>query len=259
MKACHVNHIETVVPNLFEIMDHDVNANENIRPGVLHENGRAPFPETILVSAERSGCNLVRHCVEMMAGQRTPGRVHLIGSGPLLFHRTHRALWNEAPMLARAPVMDAIGQPLYHKLILLLRDPVETFVRAFDSVMEDMSRYCDNIAVFHDFPGPKLLIAYDDLVATDAAMAQIFDFLGIGTSFSPAGMTAARESSVEWYNKNQPTGSQTGGRPDRLRFHQSSLTQAEKAAVWDFIGTRLGSEHMPYLARWKSVDHAVAE
>lgn len=68
-------------------------------------------------------------------------------------------------------------------------------------------------------------------------------------------MTTAREDSVAWYNKNHPTGSQTGGRPDRLRFHQSSLTPAEIAAVWDFIGTRLGSAHMPYLSRWKGVDH----
>ncbi len=138
---------------------------DNPEPAVLHENGRAPFPEAILVSAERSGCNLVRHCVEVMAGQRTPGKVHLISFGPLLFHRTHRALWDEAPMLARAPVMDALGQPLYRKLILLLRDPVETFVRAYSSRMESMSLYCDNIAVFHDFPGTKLLVPYDDLVA----------------------------------------------------------------------------------------------
>lgn len=232
---------------------------ENSQPAVLHENGRAPFPETILVSAERSGCNLVRHCVEVMAGQRTPGKVHLIDSGPLLFHRTHRALWDEAPMRTRARVMDASGQPLYRNLILLLRDPVETFVRAYGSRMEGLSLYCDNIAVFHDFPGSKLLVPYDDLVASDATMARIFDFLGIGAFFRPAAMTAAREDSVTWYNTNQSTGSQTGGRPDLLRFHQSSLTPAEISGVWDYIGTRLGSAQMSYLSRWKSVDHAPAQ
>ncbi len=72
-------------------------------------------------------------------------------------------------------------------------------------------------------------------------------------------MTDVREDSVAWYNTNQPTGSQTGGRPDRLRFHQSSLTSAEIAAVWDFIGTRLSCAQMSYLSRWKSVDHAAAQ
>lgn len=258
MQDCHDIHIDSVNRYLILIrtMDHDMNVNDNLQPAVLHENGLAPFPDTILVSVERSGCNLVRHCVEVMARQRTPGKVHLIETGSLLFHRTHRSRWNEAPMPARAPVMDAFGRPLYRKLILLLRDPVETFVRAYDRTMAHMSGYCENVQVFHDFPGPKLLVHYDDLVTTDAAMERIFAFLGIAECFSHAAMTTAREGSVAWYNTNQPTGSQTGGRPDRLRFHQLSLTPAEIAAVWDFIGTRLCSAHIPYFARWIGVDHA---
>lgn len=161
-------------------------------------------------------------------------------------------------MLTRVPVMGPDHKPLYSKMILLLRDPLEIFVRAYQKTLGEMSGYCDNITAFHDFPGEKLLVTYDDLVTTDSSMERIFHFLGIGESFDPTAMAAVRHDSVNWYDQNQPTGSQTRGQADKLRFHRSALTPAEMAAVWDYIGERLDRDQMQYLAKWRDIDHGPA-
>jgi hypothetical protein len=46
-------------------------------------NGHTPCPKTLVISAERSGLNLVRHACEGMSSSRTPGKVNLSAPAPV--------------------------------------------------------------------------------------------------------------------------------------------------------------------------------
>lgn len=213
-------------------------------------NGHAPFPETMVVSAERSGLNLVRHACEVLSGSRTPGKVHLVKDGPLLFHRTHYAGHRGPPAGPFAALYNPDGSTSYSKAILLLRDPAESFVRAFDKNLLTMKQYCRNIQLFNAFPGARLLVTYDDLVSNDEALRTIFNFLGIGQSFDAAKLDWIRKDGVAWYDRNQPSGSQTRGDPKLLKAHQSALAPEERQALGMFLKAELGALGPQYLSRW---------
>jgi len=215
-------------------------------------NGQAPFPETLVISSERSGLNLVRHACEVMSGRRTPGKVHLVKDGPLLFHRTHYAGHAGPPVGPFAPLFEPGGKCNYTKALLLLRDPAETFVRAYDKKPDLMKRYCRNIRLFDSFASEKMVITYDELITGDDALQKIFDFLGIANCFDASKLATARQDAVAWYDKNQPSGSQTRGDPSLLKAHQSTLTPQERAFLRDFLKHELGSLAPRYLAAWES-------
>lgn len=213
-------------------------------------NGCPPFPETLVISAERSGLNLVRHACEVLSGRRTPGKVHLVKDGPLLFHRTHYAGHKGAPVGPFASLYAADGSCSYSKALLLLRDPAESFVRAFDKNLQHMRQYCRNIALFESFRGKKLVVTYDELVSDDQSLRTIFAFLGIEPSFDQSKLDWIRKDGVEWYNRNQPSGSQTRGDPQLLKAHQSTLTDDERRQLHAFLRAELGAMAQAYLARW---------
>lgn len=213
-------------------------------------NGYPPYPQTMVISAERSGLNLVRHACEVLGGIRTPGKVHLVKDGPLLFHRTHYAGHPGPPVGPFAALYQPDGRCGYSKVLLLLRDPAESFVRAFDMNLQRMKQYTHNIRLFDGFRGDRLMVTYDDLVSTDAALERIFAFLGIPEAFDASKLAAIRADGVEWYNRNQPSGSQTRGDPALLKAHQSALTDAQRAALADFLKLELGARAPAYLSRW---------
>lgn len=213
-------------------------------------NGHAPFPETLVISAERSGLNLVRHACEVLSGRRTPGKVHLVKDGPLLFHRTHYAGHRGPPVGPFAPLFNPDGSSSYTKALLLLRDPAESFVRAFDKNLVAMKQYCRNIQLFDAFPGEKLVVSYDDLVSGDESLRTIFGFLGIAAAFDPAKMDWIRKDGVAWYDRNQPSGSQTRGDPGLLKAHQTALAPEERQALAIFLRSEMGPLAPAYLARW---------
>lgn len=215
-----------------------------------HRNGHAPFPPTMVVSSERSGLNLVRHACEAMSSCRTPGKPHLVQEGPLLFHRTHYAGHAGAPVGPFAPLFSPDGQSNYRQAMLLLRDPAETFVRAYDRDFNLMRRYCENIQLFDRFRGQKLLILYDDLVTTESAFHSIFAFFGIAASFEPSKLAQVRLDAVAWYDQNQKTGSQTRGDARLLKTHQTALSPHDLGVLRRFLKQELGELADAYLTRW---------
>ena len=216
-----------------------------------HRNGCPPYPATLVISSERSGLNLLRHAVEYAAGRRTPGKTHILREGPLAFHRTH---WANARSIspARTPLRGPDGEPLYRRLILLLRDPREILPRAYDGDMERMADYCDNLLAFHHFRGEKLLVTYDDLVTRDEVFQEIFAFLQLPTVLELARVPEIRSVSVQWYEENQTKGggSQTHGDPQALRQHQQKLSSDQIQALRDLLDTRLGGLVHTYLGKW---------
>lgn len=218
---------------------------------LAYRNGYAPFPDTLIISTERSGLNLVRHAVEYTAKHRTPGKTHLLTTGPLAFHRTHW-VYAETTSPGRTTVLNSDDTQRYRKAILLLRDPREILPRAYNSGLNSMGFYCDNIEAFDRFPGEKLFITYDNLISDDSTFEAIFSFLGLSDSFSLSMVPEIRSTSVAWYEKNQEKGggSQTKGSPEALTFHQKNLSPEQLIELEHFLLARLGGLTGTYLSRW---------
>jgi hypothetical protein len=216
-----------------------------------NQNGKPPYPETLFVSSERSGLNLVRHVIESLSSQRTPGKQHLIDSGKLLFHRTHCVHTTlEGP--GRTNLYNYHNIPKYAKIILLLRDPREIYVRAFDKSVDRVLSYCWNINAYDRFKGQKLLVYYDDLILNNNAFKMIFDFLGIGNTFDETKLEIIRKESLDWYDIHQSEkgkGSITKGAPEKLMFHQLSLDENELNCLLTILKTELGPRYS-YLSKW---------
>lgn len=218
---------------------------------LAHRNGYTPFPDTLIISTERSGLNLIRHAVEYSAKRRTPGKTHLLTTGPLAFHRTHRVN-TDMTSPGCTTVHNPDGSARYKKAILLLRDPREILPRACNFNLNSMGFYCDNIEAFDRFAGEKLLIAYDDLIVDDSTFEAIFSFLGLSDSFVLSGVPEIRATSVAWYEENQKKGggSQTKGAPSALIFHQKALSPEQLDELKRFLQERLGCLSNTYLSRW---------
>lgn len=218
---------------------------------LAHRNGFAPYPPVLVISTERSGLNLIRHAVEYAAQRRTPGKTHLLKSGPLAFHRTH---WVNTSTISpgRTPVCGLDGKALYSHLMLLLRDPREILPRAYGSQLERMADYCDNLQAFHDFNGEKLLVVYDELIADDTVFQKIFAFLGLGNQLELEQVPEIRSTSVAWYQANQGKGggSQTQGSPQALCQHQQQLSPEQLSSLRTYLDDRLGALVPQYLGRW---------
>lgn len=216
-----------------------------------NQNGKPPYPETLFVSSERSGLNLVRHVIETLSGQRTPGKQHLVDSGKLLFHRTHCVHTTlEGP--GRTNLYNHYNIPRYSKIILLLRDPREIFVRAFDKSLDRILSYCWNINAYDRFKGEKLYIYYDDLITNTKAFESIFDVLGIADTFDETKIEIIRKESIDWYDTHQSEkgkGSITKGAPEKLMYHQMSLDENELNFLLTILKTELGPRYS-YLSKW---------
>lgn len=224
----------------------------NADPDLRHRNGFPPLPETLVVSCERSGHNLLRHVVESLVRRRTPGVPHLFDSGELLFHRTHCVHSCESRP-GRTSLYDISARPRYGRLMLLLRDPREIFVRSYGKCLQRMLSYCWNLAAYDRFVGPRLLVVYDALVSDDDTFARIFDFLGVLSKFDGARIPLLRREAVAWYDRYQASGggSLTKGSPELLAIHQQQLTPGELASLHAMLRRELGADRMErYLGRW---------
>lgn len=218
---------------------------------VDNRNGYAPFPPTMVVSSERSGLNLLRHMVESLTPHRTPGKLHIHDKGLLLFHRTHRVN-PKSISPGRAPIFKSNGASQYQKMILLLRDPREIYVRAYKKNINEFKTYCQNILAFARFDGEKEVIYYDDLIAKDSTFERIFNLLKIESYFKRSSIPFLREDSVKWYDTYQQKGggSQTKGDIKLLKKHQASLSRDELIFLETFLKNELKAE-MKYLDRWR--------
>ena len=217
-----------------------------------NRNGYAPFPACIVISSERSGLNLIRHVVERLSGHRTPGKPHILSAGELIFHRTHYAYYkNNSP--GRTSIHEIDGTDKYKKMILLLRDPREQFVRAYEKNWIRFHAYYENINAYSDFGGEKTIVYYDDLIKKDATFEVIFKLLDIVEDFDINRIKDLRKESVEWYDTYQSIGggSMTKGNTELLEFHQELLTTDEITELSRLLKDKLG-ENITYLERWNA-------
>lgn len=228
----------------------DIDPREQADPD--NRNGYAPFPECIIVSSERSGLNLIRHIVESLTTFRTPGKKHIRDKGILAFHRTH-FVYNKKISPGRTSIFDKQNNYQYKKMILLLRDPREIFVRAYAKNKNRFLAYCRNIEAYDAFTGEKELIYYDDIIQEDKTFQRIFKILNISNAFNLEKIPQLRAEAVNWYEKFQQKGggSMTKGSSDKLNFHQQKLTNKELKELAQLLKNELG-EKTKYFDYWNS-------
>jgi len=213
-------------------------------------NGYAPFPETIIVSMERSGLNLIRHIIESLTNYRTPGKTHIHTQGALIFHRTHRVTPPKINAARAFVFQNEVSN--YCKMILLLRDPREIFVRTCEKDINMMKHYFEMLDAFERFSGKKQIIYYDDLIANDDTFSKIFTMLGIEKFYDTKAIPELRKSSVNWYDSNQQMGggSQTKGDTTLLKEHQKKLTKEELDELQRLIAQQAQTT-VRHLDRWR--------
>jgi hypothetical protein len=216
-----------------------------------------------VVSAQRSGLNWLRFCVERFYGVRTPGRKMLLGEADHpdeAFVRSHHPLGTVKKGLAWRRIDPA--ETADDIVLLILRHPLETFVRAAERDYARFRAYPDNIHFFvRASSRRKAVFYYEDLVESPRALASAMDFLQLTPA---AGMprptlelisahwTEAAEQSKSIYDINQAKsgGAHTRTNPADFAFHQRKLSPREKDKVWQYLEDHLSSEEMRLLDRY---------
>lgn len=224
--------------------------------------------DRIIVSAPRSGLNWVRFCVEKFYGRRTPGKKQLISKeddSSSAFVRSHDALGYTRIFRrgsgAWRPI-DTGDTNADTKCVLILRDPLETFVRASKKSLWRFRAYVGNIHFHSRCHGERCIVHYDKLTTDPKAMLDLFDFM----AFEPAEGTeppdpeviertwaeaAAQSRSTYDVNQAGSGGATTKDNPTDFKFHQRSLSDFERRMVWDFLRRRLSSDEMALVGRYE--------
>jgi len=145
---------------------------------VAHEKCESPS-DNLVISLQRSGLNWLRYGVEKITGLRTPGTPRLVTGGEVVaFHRTHDALARAPyghPLLA--PLFDRDGRALYRRCLLLLRDPIESYVRQAERDMTRLLPLVHNLQAFDAFSGDKLVLSYEELITGPEPLWRAIEFL----------------------------------------------------------------------------------
>jgi hypothetical protein len=168
----------------------------------------------IIVSYQRSGLNWVRYCIEALTGLRTPGRPKLLRSGEVGVYRTHYVRKNKRPDSTACRFYGSDGRPLHSRVVLLLRDYRESFLRVSKSRHQyqlsasairndkvfNFRHYFENLRAFDEFTGDKILVRYDHLVSDFTEVVRILDFLRMPYNLSGFDVEEHRAASLNIYN-----------------------------------------------------------
>lgn len=222
--------------------------------------------KVLLCSFPKSGSNWVRDCIEYFSGRPTPGseRKLLVHGGDPIIDRTHfrdkadRALLRaygahscaqavrpepHAPRrwLKRLKRAMRIRASVHtRRVLLLVRNPFDLYVRVQASRPEALSGFASNIAIFDRCRRDKLLVYYEDVVSKTEEIARILDFLGIPYDLTRFDLEAHRQRSLALYAQG-PNLPQTADNPLDFGRRARRLDPARRAALRQFLHARLGS------------------
>ncbi|MDE0588548.1 hypothetical protein OU789_01255 [Halocynthiibacter sp. C4] len=222
-----------------------------------------------VVSSQRSGFNWLRFCIETFYGKRTPGQKSVLSKEEcpeLAFRRSHDAL-NLSPRSRRGKTSSwAKFDPEKMdnaKVLLIVRDPLESFVRMAEFHYPKYASYVSNIKFYEQAKKADRKIAYyEDIVASPAAMYEAMEFLEIKPAAGYAQPTA-QDVENRWdelgqlsrsnYDAKQSGtgGAHTKDNPTDFRYHQRKLNPKEAARVWRYLNSRLTEAEMELLARYR--------
>ena len=201
----------------------------------------------IIISYQRSGLNWVRYCIEYFTGLRTAGRTKLVESGELAVYRTHNVQKRQPPYSCACSFYDERGNPLHHKVVLLLRDYRESFIRVAKGwkggipPAEEIEKgnvlnfknYFENLKAYDRFTGKKLLIRYHDLIKDFNQVIKILDFFGFNYNLEGFDLKHHRQKSLQIYNTQHK--SYTKNNLMDFSYHQNSVDLAILDALDRFV------------------------
>jgi len=192
-------------------------------------------PDTIIVSYQRSGLNWVRYCAEWFSRQRTPGHkrpipmIMLKEKKNFLFCRSHNVN-SYGPIHGTHCQFFLVNKPIFKKMIMLVRNYKEVFVRQADKRIRKLMPYFVNLQAYEDFPREKLLIYYEDLIADFSYMEKILDFLGVRYDMENFDVNIHARRSRKVYSSGRPVlqKCQTAANPLDFTFHSRKMKQEKK-------------------------------
>ena len=200
----------------------------------------------IIVSYPRSGLNWVRYCIEALTGMRTAGRPKLVTSGPLAVYRTHNVRRSDGRQSCDCAFYDDDGKPVHNKVVLLLRDYRESFVRVahvrkvpLDAEAIAAGRvfnfrdYFENLRGYDEFHGEKIIVRYEDLVNDFGEVTRILDFLELPYDLEDFDLEHHRRRSIEIYDDDHE--SLTKDRLTDFAYHRRKLSPASLEALDRFV------------------------
>ncbi|MGV3491675.1 MAG: hypothetical protein ACO1OG_10175 [Devosia sp.] len=220
----------------------------------------------IVISSQRSGLNWLRFCVEHYIGVRTPGHTLLISkdnSPEKVFHRSHDPAsampgWTDKRIWRVPP-----GDTQDYTMVLLVRDPVEAFVRMANQRYGKFANYAANLRYFTEAVAHrKAVFYYEDLISDPAAMLGAMQFLDIAQA-SGRELPTVQQMAAEWdelgrasrslYDENQSAGkgSMTKANPLDFHFHKRRLWPWQRSGVWRYLDRTLSSDDLRLVERYR--------
>ena len=201
----------------------------------------------IIISYPRNGLNWVRYCIEHFTGLRTAGRTKLVKNGELAVYRTHDVKVKDEPDSCYCAFYDEQGKPLHRKVVLLLRDYREAFLRVAKvkdkgiPTPEEIRKgnvfhfrnYFQNLKTFDEFSGEKLLVYYPDLISDFSGVTKILDFLEFSYDLSDFDLEEHRQKSIQIYDEQHKSYSK-----DNIydfTFHQNQVDPQILEAIEEFV------------------------
>lgn len=221
-----------------------------------------------VISAPRSGLNWLRFCVESHCGQRTPGKTVLLNANThpdAAFVRSHdpkgSLLADKAGSLAWSPIEPREAHDAI--IALILRDPLELFVRMAGKQFSRFALFGRNLTFFSEAVSTKKQVFYYEEITSDpAAMWSLMRHLELvpqagadENAFSAfkAHWADRRQKSWDLYDRNQSRGggAQTKDANDVYRHHQSQLSLRQKQMVWAWLDEKLNDDERALLTNYR--------
>lgn len=219
----------------------------------------------VVISSQRSGLNFLRVCIESLTGQRTPGKALLVEEGVPAFIRTHDAAnFSKKEGGAWRTIDDEVAKG--RKIALLIRDPFEIYARELKIAMRRTARFKLNLYVanLNHYCAlecrSKNHFHYEDFTTSPKSLAELIEFLEIrGESDVPLSEdVVAREwdkmqqTGRDLYDINQKGagGSMTRNSENAGKFHQSILSELDRAKVMQVISDEVSAAGKQVVARY---------
>lgn len=210
--------------------------------------------DTMILSVPRSGLHYIRFCAELFSGRMTPRgkntKPMLVSdaSKGFVFHRSHWS-WTkeEEEEFFWYKFYEKDGEYAHDRLILVIRNYKESFVRTYKQSWYGMRDYIHNTIEYDAFPGEKMIAYYEDFVRTPAAMTQIMKFLRVSVP-DDVDWDAIGKRSREFYH--QMARCHTIENPMDFLFHSRKLSQARRERIDEMMRSRYPSLFEKYWKRY---------
>jgi len=217
-----------------------------------------------MLSLPRSGSNWVRYWFEYFSHESTSEKNILVEKnhwGQLRTPTTPATLYKRHELSNSELKLREIK-----KLILVLRDYKECFVRHcigknFETRIERLKSYVDNLYLYDSFDGEKLILHYEDFVLNTKEQMQTFlNFLKVKNDWESVNVDYHRNVSLNLYESGglSHIGKQTRGSPSITRgrsdfqFHQKRLCDETKKNLEDWFTLNHNSIYKKYLSRYNT-------